>query len=283
MSETGQQTPGTRRGHRHGKTRMLVAAGAVAAAAAAAVTTALLAGTGDAPASASSAPPSALAALTGALAQTSQDSYSFNLDSTVMLRGREMNADTVSGTIDPAHEQGTELMTARVIFSPKASLSAQIRFIGTYVYTKLSPGSGMESLGKPWDKAPAPPQETDVLPASELYGFVSDQPVSPDELRVVLLRFLATVRDAGPASGPGWTGTRYAFTARLSTRSSLSGTAYVDTRGRVRRLVTTTTQASGITKLRNLTFGDYGAPGPVTAPPASQVKFTSTPWWGFYF
>ncbi len=128
-----------------------------------------------------------------------------------------------------------------------------------------------------------PVPETDVLPAGDLYGFASDQPVSPAVLRVVLLRSLATARDAGPASGPGWTGTRYAFTARLSTQSSLSGTAYVDKQGRVRRLVTTTTQASGTTKLRDLTFGDYGAPGPVTAPPASQVQSTSTPYWGFYF
>jgi hypothetical protein len=57
----------------------------------------------------------------------------------------------------------------------------------------------------------------------------------------------------------------------------------VDKQGRVRRLVTTTTQASGVTLLRNLTFGDYGAPVPVTAPPASQVQYTGRPYWGFYF
>lgn len=34
---------------------------------------------------------------------------------------------------------------------------------------------------------------------------------------------------------------------------------------------------------RDLTFGAYGASGPVTAPPASQVQYTSQPYWGFYF
>ena len=100
---------------------------------------------------------------------------------------------------------------------------------------------------------------------------------------MTLLRSAATARDAGPASGPGWTGSRYAFTARLSTRSSLSGTVYVDKQGRVRRLVTTTTQAGGVTMYRYLAFGDFGVPVPVTAPPAGQVQYTGRPYWGFYF
>jgi hypothetical protein len=66
----------------------------------------------------------------------------------------------------------------------------------------------------------------------------------------------------------------------------VSGTVYVDQQGWVRRLVTTTRQGMrlDVTTDRDLTFSDFGAPAPVTAPPASQVKYTSgRPYWGFFF
>jgi hypothetical protein len=56
----------------------------------------------------------------------------------------------------------------------------------------------------------------------------------------------------------------------------------VDQQGRVRRLVTITTQGR-VTTDRYLTFGDFDAPVAVTAPPVSHVKYTSTPYWGFLF
>ena len=58
----------------------------------------------------------------------------------------------------------------------------------------------------------------------------------------------------------------------------------IDQQGRVRRLVTITTQGTHgrITTDRDLTFGNFGAPVPVTAPPASQVGYTSTPYLGFF-
>jgi hypothetical protein len=288
MNETGQDAPGAfllrgvreqgaaaRRRHWRRKTRVLVAAGAVVAVTAAGVTAALLAGS-------VSDPPSALAALTSALAKTSEESYSFSLDSTVEFEARESRSDAVSGAFDLRHELGTELLTARVARSSGHSRRAQIRFIGKYVYTRVSPGSGLGTIGKPWDKAPVPSPGADVLPAGDLYGFVTDWPVSPDELLGVL-QSAATARDSGPVSGPGWTGTRYAFTARLSAQWSVSGTVYVDKQGRVRRLITTTRQKSGVTTDRDLAFGDFGAPVPVTAPPASQVQYSSRPYWGFYF
>jgi hypothetical protein len=120
------------------------------------------------------------------------------------------------------------------------------------------------------------------MPGNDLYGFVTDRPVSPAELSGVL-RSAGTVRDEGSASGPGWTGTRYAFTARFAgARESVSGTVYVDQQGRVRRLVTITTQGAVATD-RDLTFGDFGSPVSATAPLASQVKSTSRPYWGFLF
>jgi hypothetical protein len=291
MNQTGHNTPGTlpagpagktpgtsgpeqgttaRRPHPHRTARLLAVTAAVAAAA---VTAALLARPAG-------RPPSPLAALTSALARTPQESYSFRLDFTVTHAGRDIRSVTVSGTLDPAHQHGTELLNAPSARSPRPSWRARISFTGKYVYTRVSPSPG-STMRKPWDKTPA--LATAALPASDPDGFVSDQPVSPGELRGELLRSTATVRDTGPASGPGWTGTRYAFTARLSPEWSLTGIASVDTLGRVRRIVTTITSKYGITQNRNLTFGDFGTPVSVTAPPASQVQYTRSPYWGLYF
>jgi hypothetical protein len=256
---------------RRPRRRVLVAAGA--AVAAAGVTAALLA------ASAGHAP-SPLAAVAGALAKTSAGSYSFSLDSVVRFRGREMYSDVVSGAFDPRHGLGTELLAVQ---RPQGPVTAQIRFLGRYVYTR-EPGSSV--LGKPWDKAPVPPVAADGIPPRyEIYGFVTDRPVSPAELSAAL-RSAGTVREAGSASGPGWTGTRYVFTVRSpQPPQSLTATVDLDQQGRVRRLVTLTTQGrqGNVTTDRDLTFGDFGAPVPATAPPASQVAYTSRPYWGFLF
>jgi hypothetical protein len=267
-----EQGAASRRRHRRRRMRVLVPAGAVAVAAG--VTAALLAAS-------ASPPPSALAAVTSALAKTSAGSYSFSVDSTVRFNGRELNSDVVSGAFDPGHELGTELLlTTRL--PQHRPVRAQIRFIGEYVYGWMSPGSGIGTTGKPWNKAPVPPSGADVMPPGDVYGFVTDQPVSPAELSGVL-RSAAVVRDGGAASGPGWTGTRYAFTARfLNAREYVSGTVYVDQQGRVRRLVTITTQGL-LTMDRDLTFGDFGVPVTATAPPPSQVSYTSKPYWGFFF
>jgi hypothetical protein len=255
--------------------RVLAAAGAAAAVAVAGVTAALLGRS-------VSDPLSALTATTRALAKTSADSYRFSLDSTVYFRRRELRSDVVSGAFDPKHELGTERLTARS-GRPPSSAGAQIRFIGKYLYTWVSPGSVMGTIGKPWDKTAAPPPGTDVLYEGDVYGFSTEQPVSPAELLGVL-RSAATVRASGPASGPGWNGTRYAFIVHLSVQVSVTGTVCVDQQGRVRRLVTITSEKGGFTTDREITFGDFGAPVPVTAPPASQARYTSgRPYWGYYF
>jgi hypothetical protein len=266
-----EQGAANRRRHGRHRMRVLVAAGAAMAVAAAGVTAARLAGSG-------SGAPSPLAAVTGALAETSAASYRFSVDLTVHAAGLQVRSDVVSGAFDPRRERGGELLTWH---SAQYSAMAQIRFIGKYVYTWVSPGSGMRTISKPWDKAPVLPPGTDALPEGDLYGFGTEQPVSPSELLGVL-RSAATVRDSGPASGPGWTGTRYTFTARLSARESVSGTVYVDQQGQVRRVVTITTEKQ-VTMDRDLTFGDFGAPVAVTAPTASQAEYTSRPYWEFFF
>jgi hypothetical protein len=260
------------------RTYALTAAGAVAVAAVAAgVTVALRPGP---------AAPAPIAAVTTALARTSAQSYTFSLDTTVQIQARRtLNSDTVSGAFDPQHNRSTELLTAR---SSGQTQRAQIRFIGANLYTSVSPGGG---FGKLWDETPVKAAAAGAMPPGDLYGFVSDQPVSPAALTVVLQAPGAAVRDAGPASGPGWSGTRYTFTARLyDGRESVTGTAYVDQQGRVRRLLTTTAEKGAragktlLTTDRVITFGDFGAPVPVAAPPASQTKSTTgQPYWGFYF
>jgi hypothetical protein len=252
--------------------RKLTLAAAVATGSAAGVTAALLTASAG-------HPPTALATVTSALASTSAGSYSFTLDTTVNFRGREMHSDVVSGSYDPRDGVGTELLATRT--SRRGPVRIQIRFTGSYVYTQQAPGSGFR---KPWNKSPVPPAAA-AMPGYDVYGFATDQPVSPAELSWVL-RSAATVRQVGSASGPGWTGTRYAFTARFpAARESVTGTVDIDQQGRVRRLVTITTQGTlgRLITDRDLTFGNFGAPVPVTAPPASQVGYTSTPYSGYFF
>jgi hypothetical protein len=264
-----EQGTAARLRHRHLRKHILAAALAIAAAAG--VTTALLMVS-------ASHPPTALATVTRALAVTSAGSYSFHLDSTVKYEGRELHSDVVSGSYDPRDGLGAELLAGT---SQGAPVRIQIRFTGRYVYTQVARGSG---FGKPWNKSPVPPAAA-AMPAQDVYGFVTDQPVSPAELSGVL-RSAGTVRELGSASGPGWTGTRYAFTARFpAAHESVTGTVDIDQQGRVRRLVTLTTQGTHgrLTTDRDLTFSNFGAPVTVTAPPASQVGYTSTPYWGFFF
>jgi hypothetical protein len=208
------------------------------------------------------------------------------IDTTVHFAGRTLNSDVVSGAFDPRHDRGTELLTAR---SAGRTERAQVRFIGTELYTRASPGSG---FGKPWDQSALGAVAAGGMPPGVLYGFVSDRPVSPAALTAVLRSAGAAVHNAGTVSGPGSSGTKYTFTVRIyGGRESVSGTAYVDQQGRVRRLITITTergtQATEKTLLttdRDITFGDFGAPVRVAAPPASQIKHTSgEPYWGFYF
>jgi hypothetical protein len=285
MSEASQDAPGTliagagevpeqgvstRGCHGRRKLRVLLAAGAVAATAVG-MTAALLAGSpGD--------PPTALAALNSALAKTSAESYGFSMDSTEKYAGQVLNSTVVSGAFDPRHELGAELLTRRT--SQPSRRGLQIRFIGEYVYTRVSPGSGFTITGKPWDKAPLPPTGTNVPGGG--YSFASDRPVSPDALLAVL-QSTATVRDSGSASGPGWTGFRYTFTARLGPQSSVTGTVYIDKQGRVRDLMTTATEQNGLTTERDFTFSGFGAPVQVTAPPAAQARYSDSVLWGFFF
>jgi hypothetical protein len=270
--------------HRHRRrVRVLVSAGAVAVAGGVAAAATLL-GTSV------TNPPSALAAVTSAMVKTSAQSYRFILS--LSIRHREpaiVQHVVVTGAFDPRHERGAELLTGRSPIGTHVTVTAQLRFIGKDLYTWASPKSVLGSIGKPWDEAPIPPPGTDASPGSELSGNAFERPISPAGLLGVL-RSAVAVRYVGPASGPGWTGSKYAFTAHPGfPGDTVAGNVYVDQQGRVRGLATITTlRTAGLstpsrTETEHLTFGDFGGPVRVTAPPASQVKQTSTPSWVFGF
>jgi hypothetical protein len=243
--------------------RALVAAAAITVAATA-VTTALFAASGR-------GAPSALAVVTSALSKTAADKYSFSLVSTTRMGKTRIRQVLVSGMFEPGRDLGAELLTTRYRRHP---VTARILFIGDYVYTSVAPGSGLGTVGTLWDKAPVPPP-------SAGYGYVSDQPVSPADL-TGLLRYARAVREAGPASGPGWTGTRYSFTAHLA-GASVDGIVCIDRQGRVRREVTTATFAHRFASHWDLAINGFAAQRTVTGPPASQVTYTRSPYWGWYF
>ena len=106
---------------------------------------------------------------------------------------------------------------------------------------------------------------------------------SPQNL-FALLKAASTVDRQGSASGDGWTGTSYAFTARMTFGTgessqpavSASGTVAVDQQGRVRRLNVAYTQPAqaSLPPVRvtvEMTFSDFGTPVSVSPPPASEV------------
>lgn len=98
---------------------------------------------------------------------------------------------------------------------------------------------------------------------------------SPQDL-LTLLESASQVREVGPASGPGWTGSAYTFTATTTLGGPLrivvstSGRVDVDQQGRVRQLDATQTLGKTVRKAE-LTFGDFGIPVSVSAPPASET------------
>ena len=249
------------RGSRRGR---VLGAAAVITVAVPVVTTALLAASG-------SGAPSALAVVTSALSKTAPAKYSFSLDSTTQMGERLVSRVLVSGMFDPGRDLGVELLKTSYQRHP---VTARILFVGDYVYTSVSPGSRLGTMGTLWDKAPVPPP-------SAGYGFVSDRPVSLADL-AGLLRHARAVREAGRASGARWTGTSYSFTARLS-GASVDGIVYIDRQGRVRREITAATLGHGFVMHWALALDYFVVQKTVSEPPASQVTYTSSPYWGWYF
>ncbi len=224
--------------------------------------------------------PSALAQVTRAAAETAGQSYQVRSVATLVKEAGPWSQSpvTVSGEFDPAQGVGEE----------RASSGSQVRFVGHYMYLSLpeayraayqKAGGVSIPAGKSWLRFPAPLRPGGQVTMVELTQIGMATPdlgqVSPQDL-LTLLESATQVSKTGPASGDGWTGSAYAFTSTkdfggpLHLVLSIRGTVGVDQQGRVRQL--DADYSIGKTERKvEMTFGDFGLPVLVTAPPASEV------------
>ena len=236
------------------------AAGGLAAAAAAAVTAVTLA--------AGSAPP-ALASVTTALTRTMAQSYH--------LTWQENVHHTVKGQVRKSPIFGTCTSAADPVRHLEAT-SCPSQFVrvhlevGGYSYFYLT--DPVDHSGKHWVRMQMPTRPlAPPVPLMTAVTLVAPQQILSE------IKKAEKVTVAGPASGPGWTGTRYAFLGSPAPMYTISGTVAVDQQGRARVLALTDRSASSTDVLvvtMVLTFSDFGAPVTVTPPPADQI-FTPVP------
>jgi hypothetical protein len=227
-------------------------------------------------------PPSALAQVTSAVTRTAGQSYHFSATTTQVTLSGSGTAITsrteFSGAFDPARRVGEETTRS----------GAQKRFIGSYVYLNAGPARRQPALpgGKSWLRTPSFPRWAPVTASRQLRltaGLLSVAETNPQNL-LALLESVSQVNRLGSVSGPGWTGTRYAFSVAFvlgvagngAPTAHATGTIDVDQQGRVRHLDAAYTEpatASAPPKQGTveLTFSDFGAPVSVSAPPAREV------------
>lgn len=262
------------------RVRSLVAVGVAGAVAAAAAIAAITVSTVQAP--------SAFAQVTQAAARTAAQSYQVSATSTlVKAPGPDAQLQqpvTISGEFDPTRGVGEETN----------SQGFQVLYAGGYIYVPVSDalraaynGTANTPIpaGKSWLRIPRPTPSGADAATTQLttLGTIAmglDQ-VDPQNL-LSLLKSATQVREVGPASGPGWTGSGYAFTATMTlpgplhTAVDISGTVGVDQQGRVRQFDAVESIA-GIEQKVAITFGDFGLPVSVSPPPASEVFAPSVP------
>jgi hypothetical protein len=222
--------------------------------------------------------PSAFAQVTHAAARTAAASYTVRSDQKIVDIGglRSKPWATAYGEFDPVHEVGE--------FTD--NLGAQIRWVGgsTYVFLTDDLRAAYQRIGPPvpagvsWEQLAGLPLPSRGSPTalgmlSVFPGFLGS--VDPQDL-LALLQSATDVRETGPASGPGWTGTAYSFTVAtklngpVHTPVGLRGTVDVDQQGRVRQLDGQASFATTVSQVE-ITFGDFGRPVSVSPPPASQT------------
>ena len=223
--------------------------------------------------------PSALAQVMQAAARTGATSYRLSATERIVKIGglRSQPWATASGVFDPAHRVGEET----------DDQGAQVRYVGAYMYVFVTDDLRAAShimKGTPipdwasWERFPSSlgaGASTAGLAMLGRFPALLGQ-FDPQDL-LGLLKSATQVREVGPASGPGWTGTAYAYSAAtrlsggpLQLSVSSSGTVDVDQQGRVRRLDALESFDGTVRKV-DITFGDFGLPVSVSAPPASEV------------
>ena len=175
------------------------------------------------------------------------------------------------GAFNPARHAGAETLPV----NPEIPAITAIRYIGGYAYLYFpvpEPGP-LGTNGLHWLKATADAPSgnfVDNLPTDAVEGLVT-----PAHL-LAELRSLTTLHLAGRAHGPGWTGTRYTFTANDVELDSvpqavIHGSVTVDRHGRVRQLLLPAA-APGILRVGNRHQDPHDQPdlqrlrGPRTGP-----------------
>jgi hypothetical protein len=229
--------------------------------------------------------PSAFAQVSRAAALTAATSYQVNETEKVVAAGGKdsQSWSTASGEFDPALGvgEGTD------------NLGTQIRFVGGYAYEFVTDALRTASDGKlgagpipawaSWERLPSPLQPGASVTTAELAALARRPAflglIDPQEMLAVL-ESATQVSEAGPASGPGWTGSAYTFSVTFSgppaPAVSISGTVDVDGQGRVRQLDVVDSAGQAQRDVA-ITFGDFGLPVSVSAPPASETFIPPTP------
>jgi hypothetical protein len=255
-----------RRTSRQRRARALVPAGAVAALGGAAALAVTLTAT-------VASAPSAFATVTAAAAKTSAESFRVTVHGTSNELGSTSHWE-VTGEFAPSRGVGKEAMNSGKI---------TVLYVGKRIYQNVQ---NTPRAGKPWLEFKIWPMPATDIATSPQFG---EEEADPSVL-LSLLKSAGTVTDEGPASGPGWTGTKYGFTVASPPDNRVAtGAVDVDGKGQVRRMAETL--AVGVGRGRHfafaedVTFSDFNIPVTVTVPPASQVSvfngYLLSPYSGF--
>lgn len=202
--------------------------------------------------------PSALATVTGALNRTLTQSYHLTAqESSYYIWNGQIkyrSHDTCTGEADPA----------RHLYSSSCSNGLRVREVAGYEYIYIAGPAGHP--GKHWQRIAI----ASVVHLPAINGFTS----ATSQQMLSEIKKAEKVTVAGRASGPGWTGTRYAFSGSPDAADKVSGTVDVDQQGRTRAVFVTTRMTSAINVFvmtEVLTFSDFGTPVTVTPPPPDQT------------
>ncbi|MFC5834775.1 hypothetical protein [Nonomuraea insulae] len=182
-----------------------------------------------------SAQSSAQAQVVAAVENTGQESYRIHSVS---------GPKTFEGAFDPVRRMGVITRTGD---------GAETRFIGDLMYGK-DPGEAMWTV--------SPRNDAEMAAAPPAVALVKLAPLDP-QAALERLRSATDVRESGSATGPDWTGRRFAFTLE-----AVTGNVDVDEQGRVRRLEVTFGDGRSLI----MDIIDFGATVTVEAPPADQVQ-----------
>lgn len=211
-----------------------------------------------------SAPP-ALAAVTSALNRTLTQSYRLSQrESGYYIRNGHIT-DRSQGTCTTKADPVRHLKAISCSNGTGGPADDVYREVGSYVYLYFTDPLGQD---RHWQRTPATCQ-AHLSKIVTINGFTL---ATPQQV-LSEIKKAGKVTVAGPASGPGWTGTRYAFTTVATRQLQVSGTVDVDRQGRARNLVLIMRFGPAPVQVitQDLMFSDFGARVTVTSPPADQT------------